>query len=244
MNVLILGGTTEARELATLLSTHPNITPIFSLAGVTSHPILPQCTIRSGGFGGINGLKHYLHTENIHAVVDATHPFAVQMGHNAASACASLSVPLLRLERPAWSPYPGDHWIHAQNLNHAAQLLGSTPKRVFLTTGRKDLSAFRADTAHHYIIRSIDPPSIDECPQNHTLLINRPPFSLESEHALMSSHKIDILITKNAGSASTAAKLTAARHLKIPVIMVQRPVRPLLTCAATPEAARLWLETL
>lgn len=242
MNVLILGGTTEARELATLLNTHPNITPIFSLAGVTSHPILPPCTIRSGGFGGINGLKHYLHTENIHAVVDATHPFAAQMGHNAAAACAMLSVPLLRLERPAWSPRPDDHWINAQNLNHAAQLLGNTPKRVFLTTGRKDLSAFRADTTHHYIIRSIDPPSLDECPQNHTLLISRPPFSLESEHTLMSSQKIDILITKNAGSASTAAKLTAARHLNIPIIMVQRPERPSLTYAATPEAAQIWLE--
>ena len=56
-----------------------------------------------------------------------------------------------------------------------------------------------------------------------TIILARPPFSLEEEIATLRQHKIDILVTKNAGGDAVAAKLEAARQLGLPVIMITRP---------------------
>ncbi|MBS1103580.1 cobalt-precorrin-6A reductase [Gluconobacter sp. Dm-62] len=244
MRVLILGGTTEARLLMALLENRPDITAIFSLAGATKVPVLPNAQTRIGGFGGIDGLKDYLLNHDIQAVIDATHPFAATMSSNAAEACASLGLPLLRLKRPAWVPTAKDQWITVPDLHHAALALGETSRRVFLTTGRKDLTSFQASPQHHYLIRSIDAPEPASLPPSATVVLSRPPYTLASELSLMREHGTDILVTKNAGSESTKAKLDAARALGLPVIMVQRPTLPPVRTADTPQSALQWLEKL
>jgi precorrin-6A/cobalt-precorrin-6A reductase len=54
----------------------------------------------------------------------------------------------------------------------------------------------------------------------------RPPFTVEDEIALMRREGVSVLVTKNAGGNATRAKLDAARHLGLPVIMVARPAKP------------------
>ncbi|MBZ0215584.1 MAG: precorrin-6A/cobalt-precorrin-6A reductase, partial [Fimbriimonadaceae bacterium] len=76
---LILGGTTEARQLADMLAGDPGFEMVTSLAGVTSVPHVPTGEIRKGGFGGWDGLARYLEEEKIDFLVDATHPFAVRI---------------------------------------------------------------------------------------------------------------------------------------------------------------------
>lgn len=87
MKVLVLGGTSEGRLLATELVTR-GLTVVSSLAGRVSSPRLPAGEVRIGGFGGTAGLAAYLAQEEISAVVDATHPFAAGITANAALACA------------------------------------------------------------------------------------------------------------------------------------------------------------
>ena len=60
----------------------------------------------------------------------------------------------------------------------------------------------------------------------HEVLIDRGPFSLDGEMNLMSHYKIDALVTKNSGGQLVTAKLTAARRLGIPVLMINRPPAP------------------
>ena len=91
--VLILGGTTEGVQVANKLSEDQSLILITSLAGRTQSPNKVRGLLRTGGFGGIEGLVRYLDTENISAVLDATHPFATQMTRNALSACARAQVP-------------------------------------------------------------------------------------------------------------------------------------------------------
>ena len=85
--------------------------------------------------------------------------------------------------------------------------------RVFLTTGRLDLARFRAAPQHHYLVRTIDPPDASDLPPRATVVLARPPFTVADEVALMRSHGIDLLVTKNSGGAASAAKLAAAREL-------------------------------
>ncbi|QEH97062.1 cobalt-precorrin-6A reductase [Gluconobacter thailandicus] len=241
MRVLILGGTTQASQLAQKLGSDEGYDTIFSLAGVTKNPVLPSVLVRIGGFGGVDGLRDFLRAQSVGAVVDATHPFAAQMSRHAAMACGSSGIPLLRIDRPAWTAVEGDQWTHVSSIDDAAAALGDAPQTVFLTTGRKDLGPFQRAFQHHYILRSIDAPEPSSLPRQVTLLLARPPFTVASEMTLMKDHAVTVVVTKNAGAEATSAKLAAARTLGLPVIMIDRPVLPTAETVSTIEDALEWL---
>lgn len=236
----MLGGTSEATRLASHLAGRPDIAPILSLAGRTQALAPAPIPRRVGGFGGIDGLAQFLADEAIAAVVDATHPFAAQISAHAAAACARLGVPLARLTRPAWTSEPGDRWQAAASIAEAVDLLGATPRRVFLTVGRQGLAAFNAAPQHHYLVRSIDAPEGFAVPDA-TFIQARGPFSPADEEALMRDHAIAVVVTKNAGGDATVAKLVAARRLGLPVIMIARPAKPAVPTFGAPEAVLAWL---
>ena len=239
--VLILGGTTEGYALAGALAPLPGLRVISSLAGRTASPRHPPGELRIGGFGGAAGLAAYLRAERITAVIDATHPFAARMGWNAATACRDAGVPLLRLERPAWTPPPGAHWQEVDDWDAAARLLAARSRRVLLALGRQELAPFAALDQLWFLIRSVDAP--DPMPPFAQALVTlaRGPFSLEDERALLRTHAIDTLVCKNSGGAATDAKLEAARSLGVLVVMRRRPVRPDVTSVGTVGEALGWL---
>ena len=146
MTHLILGGTTEARLLAERLAARPDLAVTLSLAGRTANPVAQPVPVRSGGFGGPQGLADYLVAERIDALIDATHPYAAIMSANAAQAASSSGVPLLALRRPPWVAVAGDRWIEADDAAAAVRALGEVPRRVFLALGRNDI-AIRGGTA-------------------------------------------------------------------------------------------------
>jgi precorrin-6A/cobalt-precorrin-6A reductase len=221
LKVLILGGSSEASALAAAIAGDGRFDALLSLAGRTQTPMASRLPRRSGGFGGAGGLADYLNTERIDALVVATHPFAAQMRRNAVAAVRLRQTPLLIVDRPAWTPQPGDRWTCVSDMTAAAQALGETPRRVLLTVGRQDLAPFAARTQHAYLVRSIDPPA--EAPAGAELILDRGPFTEPDELRLMEARGVEVLVTKNAGGDATAAKLAAARALGIEVIIVDRP---------------------
>ncbi|MER7739021.1 cobalt-precorrin-6A reductase [Streptomyces sp. NPDC096538] len=224
-HVLILGGTTEARRLAAGLTTRPGTRVTTSLAGRVKVPGALAGEVRVGGFGGPEGLAAWLRERQVDAVVDATHPFAATITANAARATASAGVPLVVLRRPGWRPGPGDRWHPVPSLEAAAALLPGLGHRVLLTTGRLGLAAFAGLTEPHFVVRSVEPPEPPLPPHTHVLLA-RGPFTVADETALLREHRVDVLVTKDSGGAATSAKLTAARDLGLPVVVVRRPPLP------------------
>ncbi|HTJ64954.1 MAG TPA: cobalt-precorrin-6A reductase [Alphaproteobacteria bacterium] len=240
MRLLILGGTTEASALARAVDGWADLDPILSLAGRTQNPVIPPIPYRTGGFGGVDGLKTYLTDDKIDAVIDATHPFAAQMSANAAEACGALNIPLALFTRAAWRPVPGDRWIQVADMGAAARALGETPRRVFLTVGGLQLAAFADAPQHHYLVRTIDPPEAIAGLPDHRVILARGPFTVDDETVLMRDERIDLLVTKNSGGKATAAKLAAARALDIEVIMVERPKPPEVEAFETLDAITAW----
>ncbi len=236
--VLVLGGTGEARELAAAL-TRDGVPVISSLAGRVASPRLPEGEVRVGGFGGPEALARWLVENDIAAVVDATHPFAERISSSAAAACERAEVPLLRLERPGWSEGPGDDWHWVDDTGAAAAALPALGGRVFLTTGRQGLAAF-ADAPAWFLVRCIDPPD-PPLPERCELVLDRGPFTLEGELALIDRHGIDLLVTKDSGGGLTEAKLEAARTRRLPVIVIRRPPRPRTATVEDVPAALAWL---
>ncbi|MEU5852094.1 cobalt-precorrin-6A reductase [Saccharopolyspora shandongensis] len=239
--VLVLGGTGEARKLAERLAERPDLRVTSSLAGRVREPQLPPGEVRVGGFGGVDGLADWLQREQVDAVVDATHPFAGTITENAVAAAERAGCPILVLRRPAWQPGPGDDWRPAPSLAAAAALLPELGERIFLTTGRQGLAHFAA-LGLRFLVRTVDPPE-PPLPPHTTVLLARGPFTVDDELALLREHRIDVVVTKNSGGSMTSAKLTAARELGLPVVVVQRPPQPAAPSAETVEDAVAWLDS-
>jgi precorrin-6A/cobalt-precorrin-6A reductase len=236
--VLVLGGTGEARRLAsTLLAAGVEV--LSSLAGRVAEPVLPAGEVRIGGFGGAEGLVDWLTGHRPRAVVDATHPFAVRITEHAVRAAAATGTPLLRLQRPGWSPQPGDTWLFVDSLAEAAEAVAGY-RSVFVTTGRLGVAAFAA-LPGRVLVRTVDPPDVP-LPAGTALVLARGPFGVADELALMTEHAVDVVVTKDSGGALTEAKLTAARELGLPVVLVRRPpLPPGVVAVATVEDAVAWL---
>jgi precorrin-6A/cobalt-precorrin-6A reductase len=230
--VLILGGTGEARALASGLVAR-GVDVVTSLAGVTAAPVLPVGEVRTGGFGGVEGLRNYLVEAGIGVIADATHPFAAVISRHAGEAAGRCGVAYLRLERPAWRAGPGDRWTEVADVAGAVAALapGAT---ALVTIGRKGLAVFAGREDVRVVARAIEAPGF-ELPAGWTLVLGRPPFTLEAEMTLMREEGVSVLVTKNAGGEATRAKLDAARALGLPVVMVARPGKPDAETAGTVE---------
>ena len=236
--MLVLGGTGEARQLATALHERGDDV-VSSLAGRTADPLLPPGEVRIGGFGGAAGLAAWLQEHPVAAVVDATHPFAATMTEHAVEAADVTGTPYLRLQRPGWQPQSGDDWRWVDTLEQAAAAVAGF-RHVFVTTGRTNLESF-AGLTQEVLIRAVDPPE-PPLPSHTTVVLERGPFTVEEELALMREHGVDVVVTKDSGSHLTEAKLTAARRLGIPVVIVRRPPVPAgVPVVATVEEALRWL---
>ena len=223
--VLLLGGTTEASDLARALAA-AGIEAVFSYAGRTDAPLAQPLPTRIGGFGGPEGLADYLRSENITHLVDATHPFAARMSRNAVTASAMTGVPLIAFERAPWAAGPGDDWCAVADIAGAVAALPDASARVFLAIGKQNLNAFAAKPQHHYLLRLVDPPVTPLPLPNAQAIIARGPFTEADDHRLLQAHRIGLIVAKNAGGTGARAKLDAARTLRIPVILIDRPAVP------------------
>jgi precorrin-6A/cobalt-precorrin-6A reductase len=225
VKVLVIGGTGEARELAAALASRRDVEVVSSLAGRVSNPALPMGRVVIGGFGGVDGLVGFLESEHVERVVDASHPFATRISATAAVACAKTGVAALRLQRPAWSPGAGDRWVRVADAERAAEVLPEVagPRgTAFLTHGRRGLAPFASDSGREYLIRAVDPPPAP-LPKRTFLVLDRGPYTVYGETALMGRHGVAALVSKNSGGSMTSAKLLAARLLRVPVVMIDRP---------------------
>ena len=214
----------------------------LSLAGRTAEPLPQAVPVRSGGFGGVDGLAAFLRDERIEALIDATHPYAAVISANAALAAEMTRVPLLALRRPPWRKEAGDDWIEVATIEGAVKALGEAPKRVFLVLGRKELAPFGAAPQHFYLVRSVDPvdPPLDV--PHASYVTARGPFTEQADRALLETHRIETIVAKNSGGNATYGKIAAARALRIPVILLKRPALPDVASVGTVDKVLAWLD--
>jgi precorrin-6A/cobalt-precorrin-6A reductase len=240
MQVLVLGGTMEASALCAALA-EAGVPATLSYMGRVERPKPQPVPVRIGGFGGVPGLADWLRTHRVTHLVDATHPFAARMSAHAVAAAAQTGVPLLALVRPPWEPGPGDRWTRVPDIPAAVAALAGPARRVMLAIGRMHLADFAAQPQHDYLLRLVDPPSEPPPLPRHRVVVDRGPFTVEADRALMVDHATDLVVSKNAGGAGARAKLEAARDLGLPVLMIDRPAVPPRAEVGSVEAVLDWI---
>ncbi|EPX78936.1 cobalt-precorrin-6A reductase [Litoreibacter arenae] len=235
MRILLLAGTSEARDLSqALVAQGHEVTA--SLAGATRAPRDLGAETRVGGFGGEQGFRDWLAAHPVDLVIDATHPFATQISERTARVCADEQIVNLQVIRESWMPKNGDNWTFIDRPEEAADVIPQGA-RVFLATGRQTLPDFHGLSSCYLICRQIDPPDGPFPFDNGEFLVGRPPFSIKDEVELFTKLQIDWLVVKNAGGTMSRSKLDAARALGMPVLMINRKRPPEGPKVATVEGA-------
>lgn len=226
MKLLILGGTSDALEIAQQVLQQHQV--IYSIKGLVRQPKL-ACTLHSGGFGGVTGLIQFLQQQQIDYLIDATHPYAATISHHANLAAQATQIPCFHYQRPAWVAHPDDHWITFQNINQLPLLFSAFTPAIthpFFALGQLPLAFINKKATHHtYVIRTV----VDTIKAQTKVIpiVDRGAFSIANEHRLFQQYSIDALISKNSGGDKVVAKIRVARAIQCPVFMLQRP--PLVT---------------
>jgi len=182
------------------------------------------------GHQGVEAQRQALSQNQARVIVDATHPYANLISEQLMGLSQSLNIPYLRFERP--SSFAADSGIECNSTEQAAEQAIVLGRRIFLTTGSKDLAVFlqapgaaerewfvRVTPEPEFIQRAIDL----GVPRSHICAMQGP-FSEAFNTALWRDLKIDCVITKDSGDAGGyQAKVAATQALNLPLLVIKRP---------------------
>lgn len=227
--ILLVGGTTEARELAQLLQTLP-VAATVCVATDYGKELLD-------GLEGVEVLEGRLNREQLTGLlkeqgyslaIDATHPYAVEVTDNLKAACGAAKVEYLRLLRPH-APLPGARQF--ANIQKLVEYLSATEGNILLATGSKTLEQFTAvrDYAQRIYPRVLpDAQVIEKCAslgylRSH-LICMQGPFGVDLNLAMLRQFDIQILVTKESGATGGfPEKLEAAKAHGAVLAVLERP---------------------
>lgn len=185
------------------------------------------------------------------AVIDASHPFATLISQQLIRICSDLGIPYLRFERPSPTGEPEARIV--SDMQTAAIEALRLGKRIFLSTGVKDLSTFlsadpgqkaqwfaRVTPSAESLKRALD----SGIPASR-LCAMQGPFSVEANTALWNEWKIDCVVTKESGeTGGLPSKIAAARAIGIPILVVERPPVHYPAQTSDFEGVQTWLSNL
>ena len=230
--IFTAAGTQDGRELAgaLLAAGYPVTASVVSSYGEKLLERYPGLIINDKPLDE-EGLQSYIRQHGVRLFVDASHPYAANVSQNAMQACHATGIPYIRYERKS-VPIDYDNVFRVETYDEAAREAARLGKNVFLTTGSRNLKAFtNSETLKdHTVIARILPTAkvLAECealgltPKEIVAL--QGPFSEELNIALYRQYGAEVVITKNSGEiGGTDTKLTAAKKLGLPVVMIDRP---------------------
>ncbi len=235
--ILVLGGTTEAKQLLERLieeNRHVLVSTAYKFAAdyIPKNPLVKHISGRLD----CEGLQVLIKDEGIKVVADVTHPYAIEISKNAKEACEKTGVKYIRLER---DPSQIDDLVNEGDIYHAVSYEEAAEKAcklgevIFLATGSNNAAIFKseADIAGRktYIRVLPDGGSVEKCTElgftEDEIITGIGPFSYEDNYKLWKRLGIDVVVTKESGIAGGfAEKLHAAKDLGIKAVVVRRPV--------------------
>ena len=231
--ILVLAGTKDGRDLITLLDKagYEVMASVFSEYGRQLIQ-LTHVSIHAGPLD-TEGLMELILSKKINMVVDASHPYAVNVSQNAMGACQATGIHYVRYERTT-TPLPAYQALHVvYDYDQAAHVAASLGKVIFLTTGSRHLQSFKAVTdvgGQRLIARVLPEPSVlQEClelgflPKD--IVAVQGPFSHDLNVALFKEYQAEVIVTKNSGQVGGSdTKMTAAMALGVPLVLIDRPI--------------------
>ena len=232
--IFVLAGTQDGREIVRLLleQGHDVAASVVSSYGgeLLAHACGQRCLINDKPLDEA-ALKDYLQEHDIRLLVDASHPYAANVSRNAIAVCQALSIPYIRYERDL-SKLDYDRITVVHSYEEAAQAAAALGKKIFLTTGSRNLDKFvhSPDLKNCELTARVLPTAevIGLCESlgldaGHIVALQGP-FSRELNVELFRKYGAEVIITKNSGTiGGTDTKFAAAAELNLPIVLIDRP---------------------
>lgn len=248
--ILILGGTSDAREVAQQIRAAGYPVLVTVVSGYAAELAQDIGEVR---VGALTEASFAVLLEQAQAVVDATHPFATAVSRLAIDGCQAHGVPYLRYERPE-AALP-DNVLLAVDAEEAAQMAVNAARggTMFLTVGSKTLATYvpvARDAGCRVVARVLPTAdSLAACAQcgltPRDIIAMQGPTTTELDIALLRYLHADVLVTKESGPAGGVAdKVAAATAAGIPAIVVGRPQLTYPRVARTPDDIMSFLATI
>lgn len=230
--IWLIGGTQESAALAAALAAAniPYVVTVTTEAARSLYPAYPNLSLRVGHLSS-ETLPGFLKQYSVCGIVDASHPFAIEISQLAIAAATARSLPYLRFERSTASsqlPHPAITQVRTLTQVLCADWL--TEQRVLLTIGYRWLPLFQAWQSQAILFARILPSAValetalaaGFTPDR--LIALRPPVSLALERALWQHWQISTVVTKASGAAGGEdIKQQLAIELGVQLIVIARP---------------------
>lgn len=229
--VLVFGGTSDARFICQILDEH-SIAYTLSVATAVGESLAGNIggQIRVGRIDA-DEITDWLVTHAVRWVIDASHPYAELLSANISSACQSVGVTLSRYQRRSELNDLEHPLLHkVPSLQAACAVAQNYGPRVLLTTGSKELAAYQQGLPGKMLLARVLPTQevIAECEALglgvDNIIALRGPFSAEFNAAMYVFCSPDVVITKESGAeGGYLDKVNPALAQGIPCVVVTRP---------------------
>ena len=232
--IFIFGGTTEGRVIAEWCVNH-SIKAFVSVATDYGAKLLPKSEYLEVLENLLDSkqMMRIFSEKEISIVIDATHPYAVEVSKNISAACSECGVKKIRIIRN--NSRDLGNAICFDDISGIISYLNQNAGNVLITTGSKEISRFcEVDNySERCIVRVLDVPSIvEQCREMgfRKIIAEKGPFSLEKNSQHIINFSADFVVTKESGEAGGfCEKLMAAKFCGAVPLIIKRPVEKGIT---------------
>lgn len=229
--ILVLGGTSDSLEICDLINKHKDIS--YTLSVTTGYgEELAKKHARNVILGKLSkeDMIDFINENNISKIIDATHPYAVEVSKNAISCAKNRNIDYIRYERKSLIEdinYENKYIV--SNIEEGCKIAREKGKNIFIGTGSKNLSQIVNYIPDRNLIVRVLPTSevIASCEglglNADNIIAMKGPFSKDMNEAFYKHYNVDMVITKESGRAGGfLEKVTACENLNIPVVIIKR----------------------
>ena len=226
-SILIFAGTTEGRKLSETLS-KSSIKHDICVATDYGREVLdenPYMNVHTGRMD-YDMMLEFIKEGDFSLVVDATHPYALEVTSNIIKAAKEAGLEYVRLKRDSKTE-GGENIRYYESVSECANALKSTEGNILLTTGSKELPEFCIEGVKERIYARVIPQmeSLRICEENDIkgkqIIAMQGPFNVTLNAALMKQYNIRNLVTKCSGTfGGYEDKIDAANMLGVNVFVI------------------------
>ncbi|MGL6106625.1 precorrin-6A reductase [Romboutsia sp.] len=229
--ILVLGGTSDSLEICDLINEHEDLPYTLSVTTSYGEELAKKHTknVVLGKMSKVDMMK-FMNQNKINKIIDATHPYAIEVSKNAIDCAKDLNIDYIRYERKSLiEDISYENKYIVGSIEEGCKIAREKGNNIFIGTGSKNLSQIIDYIPDRNLIVRVLPTTevIASCENlglnADNIIAMKGPFSKSINEAFYKHYNVDMVITKESGSAGGfLEKITACEKLNIPVVIVKR----------------------